>query len=109
MDKSLLNDLPEIGFLAFKDNKPIAAGFIRQCEGDYGLIDSFITNPTALPSHRDEALNLVTKQLVIKAKAMRLKMLTAYTTDENTRVRAEKHEFVKLPHSVMVLDLSKKA
>ena len=110
----LLEDLPKIGYIvySYKTNDasyPITMGFLRRCEGNYGIIDSMITNPECSPEVRNKALNILTKRLVIAAEDLKVRKLLAYTTDKNTLERALSHGFVQLDHAVVALDLSRKS
>jgi len=102
-----LNTLPKFGLIALDKGTPMAAGFIREVEGGFGMIDSFITDPEASSALRDEALNRITAKLIKIAKYNKVNQLIAYTVDKNTLVRSLSHGFVQLDHSVMALDLSK--
>ncbi len=97
----LADDLPRNGFVV----DGVAAGFLRICEGNYGLIDAYITNPEALPAHRNEALEMITKSLLRTAKAMGINRVLAFTTDECIITRAKKHGFAQLPDTFLVLEV----
>lgn len=102
-----MKGVPETGFMTFHEGMPVAAGFIRRIEGNYGQIDSVITDPEKSPEVRDEALDVLTTQLIIAAKDMKLKGLTAYITDNNTLLRSNRHGFMEVPHKITMLDLSR--
>ena len=103
LDGDLVDDLPEIGMVI----PGVAAGFLRQCEGGYALMDSFVTNPIEHHKTRNDALNSIVTALLEKAKQLKLKSLLAYSTDYFTLERAKKYGFEEAPHSVMALDLKK--
>jgi hypothetical protein len=102
-----LNTLPRFGLIALDRGTPIAAGFIREVEGGYGMIDSFITDPKASKELRNEALDRITEKLIKIAKHNKVNQLIAYSLDKNTLMRGISHGFVQLDHSVIALDLSK--
>lgn len=108
LDPKLVDGVPHLGYIAISDTGiGVAAGFLRMCEGNYAIIDGFITNPTCRPSDRNEALNLVTAKLVSVAKERNIAKLWAFTMDESILERAKKHGFAHMPHSFMVLEGNK--
>lgn len=110
MHFELADEVPEIGFLVYQDDTPIAAGFLRRLENSrVALVDSWITNPNEAPSLRNQALQLLYKRLIQSARALGLRGLLAYTTDDHTLTRAQRGGFEKLPQTVIALDLEKNA
>lgn len=107
MDLELMYDLPETGVLIIKpDGTAIAAGFLRQCESKAVMLDSMITHADAEPMTRDYALDKLVETLVNLGKEYGFSQILAFTMDKNTLVRAHKHGFSLLPHSVIALRLS---
>lgn len=107
MDPHLAADLPKVGFLAYDADQVVAAAFLRHCGANTAIFDGLITDPAAASELRDNALDAVVSALTKKAKELGLKALVAWTDDENTKLRAQRHGFQQLPHAVIVLDLSK--
>lgn len=101
------DSIPELGFMVYEQDEKIAAGFIRLCEGGYGIIEGFTSNPNKSPSIRNEALDLLLNHMLLSSKSINLKILWGYTTDKNTKERSMRHGFVCLPHTIVCLDLSK--
>lgn len=83
------------------DNRPIAFGFLRMCEGDYALFDGIITNPHMNGEIRDKALDLLTKTLLMNAKSLNIKCIIGWSIDINTLKRAEKHGFSYLKETLI--------
>lgn len=111
MSLNLMDDLPKLGYIAIEASDsgktiPIAAGFLRLCEGNSVMLDSLITNAKIDSNDRHTILDKLVKRLIKKAKSCGFKQIVAFTKDNNTLVRAETHGFQLLPHSVIVLDLS---
>ena len=98
-------DLPLKGFYVEIDNIPVAAGYLRKCEGNYGMIDSVVTNPTSKPEVRDQALNYLIEMLLTQAYKMSMKVVTAFTFDDHTVERAKRYGFEVLPHKTIVKSL----
>jgi len=99
------DELPEIGYLAMCDNLPVAAGFVRRCEGGYGILDSFVTNPDAPSEIRNEALDLLASRLIEVAKNSNIKKLLASSLDKNTIERSIRFGFKALPHTLLGLKI----
>lgn len=98
-------DVPDIGFMANFKNRPIAAGFLRQIEGENALFDSLISNPGATSEFRHIAIDMVVNEIVRIARERGIRQILAFSIDEGTLKRAIRHNFVKLPHTVIALDL----
>lgn len=98
--------VPKLGLLAFYNETPVAAGFLRRVEGHYAILDSLITDPTAAPQVRDKILDLLVTMLIGLAKRHKIKGLQAGTLDSRTLVRALRHGFVQHTHTLITLDLS---
>jgi hypothetical protein len=103
--RELADELPEFGFIAFERDEPIAAAFLRRVEPNHAQLDGLITNVLSTSALRHEAIDLVVKANIEKARELRIKQILAFSIDEGTLVRSEKHRFVKLPHTVIVLSL----
>lgn len=101
LNTEVVNELPEHGYLVVENNQAICAGFIRQVEGGYGLIDSFISNPEMIAMKRHEGLNLLIDQLLSDALKRGMKQVLATTTDAHTIERALSRGFEKLPHTTI--------
>jgi hypothetical protein len=103
MAVDLINDLPEIGVIAYRNDIPVAAGFIRRMEGSYGLMDSYITNATESSSTRHKALSRITEALIEKAKEEGISKLLAFSSDQNTYQRSLMHGFIAMDHKFSLL------
>lgn len=101
MDINLVNDLPEHGLIAIKDGIPIAMGFIRRIEGEYAMLDSYITDPKAAAPVRDRALETIGRKLIDMARNGGCKTLLAFSTDAHILARGVRWGFVPLEHKFM--------
>lgn len=99
---SLAEELPEVGFVVYEEDFFIAAGFLRKCEGGYGMMDSYITDPKMPPLLRNQALDMITKRLVKAAKSLQMKQVVGFCLDGNTISRSQRHGFVLTEHKVIV-------
>lgn len=96
-----LSGIPELGLMAENSQGPIAAAFIRRCEGNVGMIDGLVTNPKASSLDRHQAIDLVVQRLLAIAKTLELTRVLAFSTDEGTLRRSEKHGFRKTNYIVI--------
>lgn len=104
-----LDSLPMHGVLVCSEDRPVAAGFIRKCEGNFAIFDSMVTNPQVLGSIRHEAMDEVFKGLISLAKDLKISKIIGFTIDENTLVRSQKFGFTRTDYALMALDLEKQA
>lgn len=105
MHPGLTNDLPMVGLVAIHENKYIAAGFIRQIEGSYGMLDSYITSRDASAELRDKALDMITYKLIKIARQGGATKLLVFSGVENIITRAEKHGAFQIDHKVALIAL----
>ena len=98
--------LPEIGYIAFDDNTPVAAGFLRLIEGGYAQIDSLISNGQLNSTTRHQGIELIVNTLIAKAKENRLKGLICHTKDKSILERAMALGFEVVPQVIISLPLS---
>lgn len=105
LDMDLSKDIPRIGFVAYGNREPICAGFLRLVESDYLILDSLITNPHASAQTRNRSIDLVVRELILKAKTLGKLKIIANSVDQNTLERSTKHGFKVMPHTMIALDL----
>lgn len=98
MDLISEEDVPSMGFIV----PGIAAGFLRQCEGNVAIIDSLVTNPDACPVVRHYQLNKIYDWLIAEAESQGIKKLIGFTRDEHTLRRSLDHGFVISPYTFLV-------
>ena len=107
MGAELGSDIPEFGLIAFEGEKPVAAGFIRQIEGNYAMLDSFISNPDIEYAIRDRALDLITRKLIEVAKRNNVRKLFAFSEHTGIIDRAIRNGFIPGWNSLLVHPLAK--
>jgi len=105
LDTGLIQDLPKLGYVIINDKNLVAAGFLRQCEGGHGILDSFITDPTAPAEERDNAMNLLFKSLIEQGKKLGLRQLMGFTVDAFTLSRAKRFGMTATSFTTLVLPL----
>lgn len=98
-------EIPSIGALSFYEKEPIAAGFLRSCEGSVGLFDSFIANPFSEFEIRDVCLDQVVLYLLKEARERGLNQIFGFSKNKRILERAFKHGFIQMPHRVISLNL----
>lgn len=101
--------LPLIGGYVECKGVAVAAGFLRLCEGSYGMIDSVATNPEAFPKERDRAMDFLVELLLSLANKMHMAVIVAFTFDNNTLERAARYGFTQLPHKVIQKSLKERS
>lgn len=97
--------IPQIGYVATSSDGPIAAGFLRDCDGVFGIIDGLVSNPKASSEARDQALDMITEKIIEQAKDMKLDGIVAWSNHKNTLLRASRHGFVATDHTFIVKKL----
>lgn len=106
LDEMTMQHLPKIGYIAYLDKHPIAAGFLRKVEG--GLVaqmDNLVSNPQFGSIIRHKAISLVVDQLILDAKSLKLKGIYAFSTEDAVVKRATSIGFISLNHTVLGLKL----
>lgn len=103
MSEDLINDIPRFGLVAVRQGKVIAFGGLRLVEGNRGMLDSYITDPSASPEDRNRALDLITYKLIQIAKDNEIKQLISFSVEENIRLRAERHGFKPFKNAYLQL------
>lgn len=99
---SLIEELPQIGYVVYEEDHFVAAGFLRKCEGQFGMFDSYVTNPNMPAVIRNQALEMIMKRLLKTSRELRLKQLVGFSLDANTILRAVNHGFAVTEHKVLV-------
>ena len=94
-------EIPELGVLITYKSVPIVAGFLRKVEGGFGIFDGYITNPEASSEKRNDALDLLTVELLRLAKEEHILGVFFNTHKPNIIKRAALHGF-KLADEVMM-------
>ena len=89
-----LCDLPHTGYLV----PGVAVGFVRECEGGYGIVDSLVSNPLASSKARNAAFNAIYKEILSNPK---FKTLIGFTIDEGALVRAKTLGFREIAYTVL--------
>jgi hypothetical protein len=102
-------ETPEIGYMAYLNNTPTAAAFLRRVEGGSGQIDGLTTNPACSSVQRHMAIDAVFENIVDMAKYLRLRGLMFFTVDAGILERSKLRKFTKLSHTVSVLNLKEGA
>lgn len=102
MSDELVDTLPKTGFLVFESGRPIAAGFIRDCEKGIGMLDSYISSPDEDAELRNAALDMITERLIEQSELMGMTSLLAFSDTQNIIIRALQHGFVAIPHVMAI-------
>lgn len=90
--KSEEKEFPSTGFII----KGIAAGFLYTTNGDYCILENFVSNPDASPQDRGIALTEITENLIELAKSLKYSYIIAITKVGSIKLRAINNEFKSL-------------
>lgn len=101
-----MKTLPKIGYIAFLNKQPIAAGFLRRVEGGYAQMDTLTSNKHFGSKIRHLGITKVVDALISDAKDLKLHGILAFTQDHGTLMRAEAIGFRKVEQTLIALPLS---
>lgn len=100
-----IEDLPVMGIVIEKKKNLIAMGFLRQCEGFYGIMDSVITEPSANSKDRHEALNLLYEEIIKLARSMNISSLIGFSANPGIIDRSKYFGFMEMNHKLLSLKI----
>lgn len=107
MNTILIKDLPALGYIAFHLDTPIAAGFLRRCEGKHlAMFDSLIADPRIDKDLRSKCIDKVVENIIDEAKKQDLTNILAFSYNKNTLLRAERYGFKKQNFTLISLNLN---
>lgn len=95
MGTSTSEQLPKLGFIV----PGVAAGFIRNCETEVGMIDSLISNPLCSSEARNAAWEAISEQLL----ACPFKYKFIMTADSGMQARFANLNFLPAPEYLWML------
>lgn len=98
-------DLPELGYYVELNGIPIASACLRICEGNFGMLDGLITNPTASSEDRSYAIDTLTETIIEEAFMRKIKSILALSYEDNIIKRSKKYGFCQLAHTVILKPL----
>ena len=97
---------PTMGYTTVDcESRPVAFGFLRECEGNYAIFDGLLTDPDFKSEVRDHALELVVKELIKAAKLKNIKNIIGFTSDKHTLMRSINHGFLCIDQQLIALSL----
>lgn len=101
------DQLPRLGYVASWDNEPVAALFLRRCEGELCSFDSLITDPSAPSAIRDVVLDRLIGYCIDKAREFNFRGIISYSLDNNTKERViNRHGFQSMPATLLWLSIA---
>lgn len=99
-------DLPSVGFIVSDGDLPIAACFLRRCEGNLGIVDGLCSNPEASSELRHAALDLAISAVCEEAKTREITNLIAWSIDTSALLRGcQRHGFLQTHYTLMTRNL----
>lgn len=100
-----MSTLPKVGYIAYLNDQPIAAGFLRRLEPHFAQIDTLVSNPYFGSQIRHEGVKAVVNELIEEAKRLKLKGIISLTSDLGVLKRAEELNFHVVDQKVIALNL----
>ena len=98
--------LPKVGYIAYLNSQPIAAGFLRRVEPCYAQIDTLVSNAYFGSKIRHQGLTLVVNELLEEAKRLKLEGIISITNDEGVLKRAKDLGFHTVDMKVIGMSLT---
>lgn len=95
------DDLPALGLMAYHEGIPVAAMFLRQCEGSLGILDSMATNPSIASKIRNESIWELWEKVLYFAEEFELKKLILFTVESSLIQRALEKGFHTASHQFL--------
>lgn len=96
-------ELPAVGFMVSIGDTPVAACFLRRCEGNVGIVEGLTSNPDATPPLRHAALDAAISCVCDEAKAREITKLMAWTVEDSVITRGNcRHGFISTKQKVLV-------
>lgn len=104
--ESKRNEIPRLGFISYDDEIPLAAIFLRQAEGNFGIIDGLVASPEVLGELRNQGIDKAVQSLLIEAKMYGFDKIIGWTNGKTIQ-RAERFGFIVYSYSLISKDLTK--
>ena len=98
--------LPKVGYIAYLNRQPIAAGFLRRLEPCYAQIDTLVSNAYFGNKIRHQGLTIVVNELLEEAKLLKLEGIVSITNDEGVLKRAKDLGFHIIDMKIIGLSLT---
>lgn len=87
--------LSQTGLIAYKDNQPLASGFLYDTDSAWALIEWIVGNPDSNKDDRREAVGQVIEGLIVFAELKGKKLIHTITKHENLMKTYVDHGFIK--------------
>lgn len=94
---------PKIGYVVCEGSEPVVIGFLRMVEGGSAMLDGLCSNPSINPYRRNDAIDMVVKELIKKAKDLGLSGILSFSEDRNTLERSARFGFEKKDSQKMIV------
>lgn len=89
-----LSALPKLGYYV----PGVAAGFVRSCEGGFGIVDSLVSNSLVSSKSRNAAFEAIYKEILSNPN---FNKLIGFTVDEGALIRAKALGFKEIAYTVL--------
>lgn len=98
-------EIPVMGVVIENNDSVIAMGFLRQCEGYVGIMDSVITDPQTKSEDRNQALNILFEEVIKLAGSINIHNLIGFTVHPGMCERSKRFGFVEIKHKILSLEI----
>lgn len=98
---SMLNEVPKIGLMVWYCGRAIGVCFLREIEGNKGLIDGFLCDPTVDYKIRIPCLDRLIIDLIKLAKFYNMRGVLGLSSNKRVIKRAKKLGFNSMPHTLV--------
>lgn len=105
MSQIIPEEIPVMGIVIEKDDSVIAMGFLRQCEGYVGIMDSVITDPQTKSEDRNQALNILFEEVIKLAGSINIHHLIGFTVHPGMCERSKRFGFSEIKHKILSLEI----
>lgn len=99
-------DLPEIGFISYWEDCPMAAIFMRVADGDFAIIDGLVADPDSPKHIRSKAIDAVVNAVLLFAEKMQVAKVICWTANKRTLMRAKDFGFKEVPGTILAKKLA---
>ena len=105
LEKTPEKEIPILGLVVTDKSTVVGMGFLRKCEGDYGILDSVITNPDCNSEQRHKALDMIFTEIIYLSKTINIYNLIGFSSDWGMIRRSYNFGFKKSDHHVLSLSI----
>lgn len=92
--------------ISFEEKIPVAAAFLRLCEGGLGYFDGLIADDRTPLEMRSACLDVLVEKILCEAKMHGINQVIAFTDNPRVIERSKRFKFQENHKKMICLDLS---